>query len=395
VPDASARVAPFLSYGFRPFFLLGGIWTPLALVILLLALVGSVNWPGEALPLFRWHGHEMIFGFAVTAIAGFLLTAVPTWTGTPAVAGRPLAGLAALWVAGRIAVFPSFGLHATPAVLLELLFLPALMTVLAVPLIRTRNWRNMPFLLVLALLFTADLLFHGIHLGLIQPLAFDPLRFAVNLVMLMIVIIGGRIIPAFTRNALVASGKGSSIAPEPRLERASIAAAVAVVTVDVAAPASVTAGAAAAAAAVLIAARLARWEGLRARGMPIVWILHAGYAWLVVALALKALWLVADVAWASNWLHALTAGAFGTMILGVATRVALGHTGRPLVVRRAIVLAYALVMLGAALRVFGAALPVTYTHALVSALALWAAAFSIFVLVYFPALTGPRADRGG
>src|SRR5690606_25317134 len=128
-----------------------------------LGLAGAVTWPGDGLPPFRWHGHEMIFGFVVTAVAGFLLTAVPTWTGTRAVSGWPLAGLAGLWLAGRIVVAPPVGLSAGPAVLLELLFLPALAAVLAVPLIRRRNLRNLPFLLVLGLLFVSDLLFHGVQ----------------------------------------------------------------------------------------------------------------------------------------------------------------------------------------------------------------------------------------
>jgi uncharacterized protein involved in response to NO len=302
------------SYGFRPFFLLGGAWAPLALSTLLVAL-GGARWPADALPLFRWHGHEMLFGFVATAIAGFLLTAVPTWTSSRAVSGLPLAGLAALWVAGRVVLSPLFGLHATPAVLLEVLFFPALMLALGIPLLRTRNFRNYPFLLMLTLLFIADVLFHAVHLGWIAALRFDPLRLAANLVLVIIVIVGGRIIPAFTRNALLASGVPSTIEPKPWLERLSLAAVAAVVVGDLAAPDTKATGALAAAAALLLAARLVRWQGLTAVRMPIVFVLHAGYAWLVVALALKASWLLGGIAWGANWLHALTAGAFGTMIL--------------------------------------------------------------------------------
>ncbi|MBN1237409.1 MAG: NnrS family protein, partial [Gammaproteobacteria bacterium] len=308
-PRWSVRSAPLWTYGFRPFFLLGAAWVPVALAGLLLALAGAVTWPGEALPPFRWHGHEMIFGFVAAAVAGFLLTAVPTWTGTRAVSGWALAALAALWVLGRVVVAPPVGLYATPAVLLDLLFFPVLAAVLGVPLIARRNFRNLPFLIILALLFVSDLLFHGLHGGWIGGLPFDPLRLAADLVMVLIVVVGGRIVPAFTRNALVAAGRGSSITPAPALERAAIAAVVAVVAVDVLAPQSVIAGAVAAVAALLIAARLARWEGRRALDMPIVWILHAGYAWVPLALALKALQLLTGAPWASGWLHALTAGA--------------------------------------------------------------------------------------
>src|SRR5690606_20575884 len=184
-------------------------------------------------------------------------------------------------------------------------------------------------------------------------------------------VIGGRIVPAFTRNALVAAGRESSIRPSPWLDRVSIAAVVLAVAAGAASPDSAAAGATAGVAALLLAARLACWQGWRALDMPIVWILHAGYAWLVIALALKALWLLAGVPWAANWLHALTAGAFGTMILGVMTRVALGHTGRRLVVRRPIVVAYGLVIAGAAVRVFGHVLPLDYVHVLACAALLW------------------------
>lgn len=200
----------------------------------------------------------------------------------------------------------------------------------------------------------------------------------------------------FTRNALAGSGKPSSIRPAPRLEAVALAAVVAVVVADLAAPNTRVAGALAAVAAAVLAANLARWEGRRAVGMPIVFVLHVGYGWVVVALALKAAFLLGQAAWAANCLHALTAGAFGTMILAVTTRVALGHTGRPLVVRRPIVAAYALVVLGAVVRVWGAwALPLAYVHVLATSMILWSAAYLLFLAIYLPILIGPRADAGG
>ncbi|HEX6994464.1 MAG TPA: NnrS family protein [Gammaproteobacteria bacterium] len=381
----------FLSYGFRPFFLLGAAWAVLALATLLAALTG-VGWAGEALPLFRWHGHEMIFGFVAAAIAGFLLTAAPTWTGTKPVSGVPLAGLALLWIAGRVVSSPLTGLHSTPAVALDLAFLPALAAALAGPLVRTRNVRNFPFLVLLGLLFAADAAFHASAAGLLA-LPFDPLRFAANIVLVMVVVVGGRIVPAFTRNALVRERIATSIAPAPWLERASLVAIAAVVVVDLAAPASRAAGVAAAAAAALIAARLARWEGWKTLRMPIVLILHVGYAWVAAALALKAAWILAEAPWAAHWLHAQTAGVFGTMILAVTTRVALGHTGRPLVVHRAISVAYALVVAGAVVRVLGpVVLPLGPVHVFACAAALWAGAFVVFLAVYVPILLGPRVQ---
>jgi uncharacterized protein involved in response to NO len=381
------------SYGFRPFFLLSAAWAAFGL----LTLVGGLAlgaWPGETLPLARWHAHEMLFGFVAATIAGFLLTAVPTWTGSRPVSGLPLAALAALWLAGRAAMSPWAGLQGTPWVLLSAAFFPALGVMLAVPLVRARNYRNFPFLLILTLLAGADALFVSAQLGWLGPPTFDPLRFAVNLILLLIAVVGGRIVPAFTRNALLKSGAQCVYIARPWLDRASLAAVAAVVVGDIVRPDSALAGVLAALAAGLLAVRATRWHGHRTMGMPIVWILHAGFAWLYLALALKALWLLAQSPWAANWLHALTAGAFGTMTLGVMTRVALGHTGRELVVARPIAAAYALVIAAAALRVFGpAALPAHYVQVLTAAAALWSAAFVVFLVVYAPILLAPRLDQ--
>ena len=387
-----AGTLSLFTYGFRPFFLLGAIWVPVALASLFAGVAWGL-WPRSALPAFSWHGHEMLFGFAVSAIAGFLLTAVPTWTGRPALSGIPLAGLAVLWIAGRVVMHPALQLYSVPAAIVELSFLPALMAALAVPLIHTRNLRNYPFLVMLVLLFSANLLFHGRQLGWIGALPFDPLRFAIDIVMLMIVVVGGRIIPAFTRNALIGSGRSSAIKASPRLEAFSLVGVVAVTISDLVVPNSQLAGVLAAFAALLILARLTRWEGVRTARMPIVFILHVGYAWLALALGLKAAFLLGQFAWAANWLHALTAGAFGTMILAVTTRVALGHTGRPLSVHPAIAVAYMLVVLGAALRVWGAwVLPLEYLHLVAGSMLLWSGAYLVFLVVYLPILIGPRAD---
>jgi uncharacterized protein involved in response to NO len=383
------------AYGFRPFFLLGALWVPIALATLFAGIAWGL-WPVSAPPLFLWHGHELLFGFVVSAIAGFLLTAVPTWTSTPPVSGWPLIGLAALWVSGRVVMYPALQLDSTYAAFIELAFVPALMVALAVPLMRTRNLRNYPFLVMLALLFALNFVFHGRALGWLGALPFDPLRICADVVMLMIVVVGGRIVPLFTRNALAGSGRPSSILPAPRLEAVALAAVIGVAVSDLAVPNTRVAGALAALAAAVLAANLARWDGRRAVRMPLVFVLHVGYGWVVVALALKAAFLLGQAAWAANWLHALTAGAFGTMILAVTTRVALGHTGRPLVVRRPIVLAYALVGLGAAVRVWGPwALPFEYTNVIASSMVLWSAAYLLFLAVYLPILIGPRADAGG
>jgi uncharacterized protein involved in response to NO len=387
-----ASWSALFSYGFRPFFLLAAGWAVFAMLTLLVGFaVGA--WPGDALPLVRWHAHEMVFGFIAASIAGFLLTAVPAWTGSRPICGPALAALAVLWLAGRAAMSPGLGMQGTPWLLLDVAFFPALAFVLAAPLLRTRNYRNLQFLVILALLAGADALFVGTQLGWLAPVPFDPLRFAVNLLLLMVSVVGGRIIPAFTRNALLKSGVRCTFSALLWLDRTSLVAVAAVVVVDVAQPHGALAGWLAALAAALLAVRASRWHGYRTLRMPIVWILHAGFAWLYVALALKAVWLLSEAPWAANWLHALTAGAFGTMTLAVMTRVALGHTGRELVVARSIGAAYALVITGAALRVVGpSAVPAYYLQMLAAAGLLWAAAFAMFLVVYGPILVAPRRD---
>lgn len=387
-------MTPFLSYGFRPFFLLLAIAAPVTLAVLIGVLAGALPFDTDALPLYRWHGHEMLFGFVVAAIAGFLLTATPTWTQTTPVSGARLGALAALWVAGRFVVAPVSGLHATPAVLIELAFLPALTVALAWPIVRRRNVRNLPFVVLLALLFAADVVFHLQQVGWLGPLTFDPLRLAANIVLVIVVVVGGRIVPAFTRNALLRTAGRSGIRPQPWLERLSLVGIAAVVVLDLVAPFGRATGVVAAVTGVLIAWRLVGWEGWRTLRMPIVLILHIGYAWIAVALWLKAAWLLGTAPWAMNWLHAQTAGVFGTMILGVTTRVALGHTGRPLEVGRAVVVAYALVIVGALVRVIGpGTLPFSPVHVYACAAVLWSAAFVVFLVVYWPILLGPRADQ--
>lgn len=390
-PTPRPSFSAFLSYGFRPFFLLGAIAAPTTLTAFVAALAGAVTLPADGLALARWHAHEMLFGFVAAAIAGFLLTAVPTWTSSQPVNRLPLALLCVVWLAGRVLLWPWLGLHDSPWILLGPAFFPALAAAIGIALVRARNYRNFQFIGFLLLLAAADFLFLATHLQWIEPPPFDPLRFAANLVMLMIAVVAGRIVPLFTSNALLRARVKVEIAPQPWLERASFAAVAAVLIVDLVRPDTAAAGAVAAVAALLLLARLVGWHGHRTLGMPIVWILHAGFLWLVIALALKAAWSLAAVAWAANWLHALTAGAFATMILGVTTRVALGHTGRELAVSPAIVAAYCLVIAGAALRVLAPTLlPTIYVASIAAAAAAWGMAFLIFVVVYTPILVSPR-----
>jgi uncharacterized protein involved in response to NO len=354
------------------------------------------QWPEDALPLFVWHGHEMLFGFAAAAIAGFLLTAVPTWTGTRAVSGIALIALVLLWLAGRVASSPWVQPASTATQFFGMAFLPALAITVAIPLVRTRNLRNLLFIPLLAVLFLGEIAFHVRYFAWTEGQVFDGLRLTINAVMLLVVIIGGRIVPAFTRNALAAIRRDVTIRSYPAVDRAAILSVVGVLLGDIFAMDSTSTGLLAALSAGLIFVRLTGWGGLRTFDIPLLWVLHLGFCWLIVALSLKALWLLGGFAFAMNWMHAFTAGVFGTMILGVMTRVALGHTGRPLVVPAAVVVAYVLVSAAALIRVFGPWFAQShYTLVLAVSVAAWASAFAIFLFCYTPVLLTPRPDGQG
>lgn len=390
--NPAARTRPaLLAGGLRPFFLLAGLQAVVTVAVLVTALHAG-TWPADALPLTRWHGHEMLLGLVAAAIAGFLLTAVPGWTGREPYAGAPLAALALLWLAGRLALAPGVPLPGWLAAAVDLAFFPALAVALATPLIRAGQARNLGFLAILAGLFLANLGFHLSARGGVA-LPFDPLLATVDLIAVLVAVVGGRIVPAFTLNALAARGVGTAVRPKPWLDRLAIAALVLVLAGDLVFPATAAAGVLAGAAALLHAWRLTRWQGHRTLHTPLLWVLHLGYAWLPAGLALKATWLLTGAPPAANWLHALTAGCFATMILAVMTRAALGHTGRALVAPRPMVAAYLLLTAGALMRVLAPALaPGAYLAAVGLAGTLWGLAFALFVVVYAPILLGARVD---
>lgn len=387
----------FFSYGFRPFFLAAGAFAALLMTVWLAwvwetATGGSGTWLPVAGSPYAWHAHEMVFGFATAAIAGFLLTAVPNWTGALPLSGAPLVGLFVLWCAGRIAMAVSGLLPEWTAAAIDLAFLPALAGFAGRQLMVKPAPRNLVFLLLLAALVAGNAVYHLATQGVIAVDPLAVLRNGLLVVGLTIAIIGGRIIPAFTHNWLQGNGING---PMPRriawVDAASVLAIVAILLARIAgAPAGVE-GIVALAAAVLNGVRLALWRGLATRREPIVWILHAGYAWLVVALALMAAASLTAYVPVSLAHHALGTGAIGTMILAVMSRASLGHTGRSIVAPPAIVMAYCLVSLSAFLRVAGPLLwPFYQGPVLVLAALAWIAAFVVFTVVYAPILTTPR-----
>lgn len=397
--DAQAASVGFrwpLEYGFRPFFLFSGIYATSALVAWILA-YGEVwhlptNWAPAA-----WHAHEMVFGFAGAAVAGFLLTAVPSWTNTKAVRGPALGVLVLSWLVGRAAMWGSAWLPEALVAALDLAHLPLLAWLTLKPVGQARDRRNYPFFALLGVLFAANALMHAQAAGLVVPAYVAVPRIGVWVLVVMVTIVSGRIVPAFTRNYLRSLAKPGETPHEVTspvaLEVASILAVLGVGLSDVLSAPPVLRGSLAVVAALALLGRSARWGGVRTWRNPIVWSLHVGHTWLIVAMGLIALAGLGGVAAGTSALHALNAGALGTMVLAVMSRASLGHTGRPLKVSNLTVASYVLVTLGAAVRVFGPLLwPGGYVPSMVAGGSLWAAGFALFVVAYAPILTRPRPD---
>ena len=386
-----AESPALLRGGFRPFFLGAAIWAIVALVMwlgtLFSVLPSAVLGDGLA-----WHRHEMIFGFAGAAVAGFALTAVPNWTGRLPIAGAPLAILFMGWLGGRLV--PLLAAIDTPAViLLDGGFYLALSGILSREVFLAGN-RNLPVTFVIALFGFADLI-DRLEMATLFDAGGMGWRAGVALLVMLIALIGGRIVPSFTRNWLQSLGNSHHLPTQPgKFDRLSIA-------FTAMALAAWLSGASGYGAAILLvgsgllnAMRLARWQGFRCLANPLVFILHVGYAWVAIGLALLGAASAGGIV-ASAGIHALTAGAVGTMILAVMSRASLGHTGRPLAAAKATVLAYACVTVAAAGRVL-AALGLGDGPLIIQASGLaWIAAFALFVAVHLPILVSPRADEMG
>jgi len=375
---------PLLRLGFRPFYLGAALFGMLAIPLWVALLLGAVAVPLPVSPLL-WHAHEMLFGFAAAVIVGFLLTAGKAWTGLATPRGAALATLALLWLAARAAaLLAPYAVYAA----LDLLLLPLVAAVLIALLLRAGNRRNLPLGGILVLLALANLAFHLAVLGIVDLPPLRALHAGLALIVMIECVIAGRVIPAFTMAAL----PGLRLQVPPRLEVATLATTAVALALWVLAPASPATALACAAAAALHGARLWHWQPLRTRGRPILWVLHAAYAWVPAGLALLALAQLGMVS-TSAGVHALAVGATGGLVMGMLTRTARGHTGRPLRASRPEVLAYALVMGAAAVRVLVPLLvPQLLVPALIAAAAAWSAAFGLYVFVFAPWLLSPRLD---
>jgi uncharacterized protein involved in response to NO len=380
---------PILALGFRPFFLLAAVFAAAAVPLWLLVYQGTFGAMSH-LPPTIWHGHEMVFGFAIAVVAGFLLTAASNWTGRRTATGLGLGALAGLWIAGRAGILAGDGLPLWLVIGMDAAFLPVLAVVLAVPLLAAGNRRNIVFPIVLLVLGLINL---SIHLGGLGAIAWDPsrgLRVAIDLVLLMIGVLGGRVIPSFTKNAI----PQARVSPCPKASVLALLSLAAMAVVEVATANPMVTGSIALAAGIINALRMRGWGSAATLRAPILWILHVGYAWLAAGLILRGVAELTDAIPLDAGIHALTLGAIGSMILGMMSRVALGHTGRSIVPAPLTVAAYWLVNAAALLRV---AFALTWsdglrTASLLGSGVLWSLAFLCFVTVYLPILSRPRAD---
>jgi uncharacterized protein involved in response to NO len=391
VPRGLARTGPVLfSYGFRPFFLGAAVWAVVAMALWIAALAGHLEVAGSY-GAHAWHAHEMLFGFAPAVLAGFLLTAVPNWTGRLPVSGWPLAGLFALWLAGRAALLSPDVIGIPPAAAIDGLFLPALLLICAREVIAGRKWKDLKVLGGLLALSLANACFHfavvtGDHVHI-------AMRLGISAYVALVTIIGGRILPSFTRNWLNRAGGTEFPVPYNHFDTVAILAGIAALGAWTLVPDHSLTAVAAFAAALLHTVRLVRWRGWRTWPEMLLVILHVAYAFVPLgfaAIGIGALGFVEERA----VMHVLTVGAIAAMMLAVMTRASRGHTGHPLTASRLTAASYAAVVVSALLRPLAEILPILATTLYAVSGSAWILAFALFCIEYGPILVRKRRAFG-
>lgn len=382
-PPAQPTEFALWELGFRPFYLLASSFAALSIALWALQFSGWLGRPYLQGPL--WHAHEMLFGFTLAVIVGFLFTAGRNWSGRPTPTGLPLAALAALWVGGRILVLTPFGWAAAVA---NTAFPLAAAVALAVPFIASGNRRNYFFFVLLALMSGAVAAIHLDRLGVIEVPEWIGIQLALDAVLFIMAVIAGRVIPMFTNNG-VPGGKATR---HPLVENMALASTVLLLATDAAQLHGAVLALLALACAAAHLTRWILWQPWKTRRAPLVWVLHIAYLWIVVHLVLRSLsemgWVTSSVA-----IHALTVGAAGGLIIGMMVRTARGHTGRLLRADRWDIACFVLVSTAAIVRVLPPLIVPAYTvHAVVCSAALWSAGFALYAVRYWPVLTRPRID---
>ncbi len=380
------RGPALFSFGFRPFYLLGALWSALVVPLWLWSYLAG----GPGMLTRDWHVHEMLFGFLAAIVAGFLTTAVPNWTGRMPIIGAPLAQLVGLWLAGRVAMLFQANLGAAAVGVIDSLFLLVFASVLWREVLAGRNWRNLPVCGLVSALALGNIAFHLQGVSWASGLGE---RLALGVATLLIALIGGRITPSFTRNWLKARGMAAQPAVFGLIDRAALALTGLAALAWVAFPDALFTGVLLALSGLAHLVRLARWRGWAARREPLVWIFHLGYGWLGLALLLLGASVLDPAIPRTVGVHALTAGAIGVMTLAVMTRSSRGHTGRPLHADAATAAIYLAINASALARIVAPFTGAGQQSLLMLSAGLWVLAFAGYVAAYSPMLIGPRPTK--
>jgi len=378
----------FLSYGFRPFFLFASLFAGVAIPVWVLIFAGVSSWAFQY-PAREWHVHEMLFGFLPAVMTGFLLTAIPNWTGRPPVSGIPLLSLFVLWLAGRLLLAMPWSIPIVAAIV-DGAFLVVVAALAWREIVAGGSWGQAPIGVMITLYAGANLLFHVLALrGTVTDL---PERLALALILLLLTLIGGRVTPNFTREFLIQHNRPAISASLSPVDAVAMVLVVVAALAWIVQPESVAAGGTLVAAGMANLIRLSRWRGWMVWREPLVLILHLGYGWLTLSLLALGGAMFGIGLPAANAMHVLTTGAVGAMTLAIMTRASLGHTGRPKHADSKTVLIYVLVNLGAVLRVVVPTpdAPTSLTHLMLVVAAVgWSGAYILFALIYGPFLLRP------
>jgi uncharacterized protein involved in response to NO len=385
IPRLRPEPIALLSYGFRPFFLGAALWACIAMVLWIGLLSGFCNF-AIGYGAIAWHAHEFLFGYIAAVMTGFLLTAIPNWTGRFPLQGMPLLALFLLWLAGRVAMLTTDRIGTGAAAIIDCAYLITLTAVISREIVAGSNWRNLRVAILVALTAIANIVFQAEVLVYATPNY--GLRLAVAAIVALIMVVGGRVTPSFTSNWLTRQGSQIRPAPLGRFDIASIAIGGIALIAWIAAPDWYGAAALLLVMAIAQAARLSRWTGGRTWREPILFVLHLGYTFVplgAIMLSLSILW--PRIVPESGALHAWTTGAMGLMTLAIMTRATLGHTGRDVFSTPQTVAIYGAILVAALARIAAPLLPAFYYEMLLTAGVAWFSAFALFVLTYGPMLT--------
>jgi len=383
--------SPILQNSFRPFFIVAGIWATLTVPFWILNYFGIFT-VADNFDILLWHQHEMLYGFIAAAITGFILTAIPNWTGRLPIKNKPLGFLVFLWIVGRIGFLTITIFDVKVTALMDLPFLIVLVLVILREIVSGKNWRNLPVIILISLFTLGNILVHLQLLDVIESAELG-IRLSIFVLSILLALIGGRIVPSFTRNWLSQNQVNRFPSGAGIFDKVCLVSLVVFVIAQIITPYHQLTSLLALLAGLLHGIRLIRWKVWLTLSEPLIWILHVGYMWLSVALVLIGLAGLTDFVPYTSSYHALTIGAFSTMILGVMTRVSLGHTGRTLKATFGTTTIYVFITIASVLRVSESFLNDSRNLILSFSGIFWTLSFALFVFIYFPILTQPRKSN--